>query len=221
MKKLLVLGLTIAVIFAVFAAFSLTLAQEGATAIKTVDIKAAPAKGCCPGGGTKTCAPGAKTAGACTPEQMAACSAKLGLTAEECANFCKSDKYQVVRMTVTGMTDAAAEEAVRLTLKATPGVEKIGLVSAADNLAVVVFNSPEPSVCKGAIQALELKGYKVDVAPLEVTTQPDVKTVTAPQKGCAATCGAAAAAACGAKKQTCASGKTTETKTLETKTTDK
>jgi hypothetical protein len=219
MKKLLVLGLTIAVIFAVFAAFSLALAQEGTSVTKTAEVKTAPAKGC--SGGMKSCAPGAKTAGACTPEQMAACSAKLGLTAEECANFCKSDKYQVVRMTVTGMTDAAAEEAVRLTLKATPGVEKIGLVSAADNLAVVVFNSPEPSVCKGAIQALELKGYKVDVAPLEVTTQPDVKTVTAPQKGCAATCGAAAAAACGAKKQTCASGKTTETKTLETKTTDK
>ncbi len=208
MKKLFVLGLTLTVIFT---AFSLALAGESATVTKTADVKTTPAKGCA--GGMKSCAPGA-----CTPEQMAACSAKLGLSADECKTYCQADKYQVVRMSVTGMTNAATEEAVRTTLTGTPGVEKVGLVSATDGLAVVVFNNVDPSASVAAMKALELKGFKAEVAPLEVmSTQADVKTA-APKKGCAATCGAAAAASCGAKKESCAPAKTTE---AETKKTDK
>jgi hypothetical protein len=205
MKKLLVLGLTVTVIFASFAAFSLALADEGTIVTKTADVKTTPAKGCA--GGMKSCSPGA-----CTPEQMAACSAKLGLSADECTKYCQSDKYQVVRMTIAGMADAAAEEAVRSTLATTPGVEKVGRVSSADGTAIVVFNDPSPASGKGAIRALDMKGFKADVAPMEMTTQSDVKTVSAPKKGCAATCGAAAAASCAAKKEPCAGSKTTETK---------
>ncbi len=216
MKKLLISGFAVLAVLALVAAPFVT-AGEGCGGTKTTDAKLTSGK---------TCAAGQQHAvGQCTPEEKAACAAKLGLTAEDCEKFCKEAGYEIVQVSINGMTCVGCENSIKSTLTALPGVVKVGKVSHQEGLAVVVVDTKQTDCTSSVVKAVTNKGYKAEIIPAVATSGDAIQAKPASdmKTGCAATCGAAAAAAC--KSKTACSSATTKTtdeakKAEETKKTD-
>jgi len=131
--------------------------------------------------------------GQCTPEEAAACAAKLGISPEECQKLCASGEYTPVNMSIKGMTCTGCENTITTCLQALPGVVKVGVVSYKDGSAFVVVD-PKKVNNEELVKAISDKGYQAEVIPAVSVTQSNVQI-----SGAQHPCGAAAASACAKK----------------------
>lgn len=131
--------------------------------------------------------------GKCSPEDAAACAAKMGMSPEECQKLCTTGEYSHVNMSIKGMTGTGCESTITTRLQALPGVVKVGVVSYKDGTAFVLVDSKKVKN-EDIVTAISGKGYRAEVIPAVSMTPAEGKTVGAKHP-----CGAAAAAACAKK----------------------
>ena len=131
--------------------------------------------------------------GQCTPEEAAACAAKLGISPEECQKLCASGEYSHVNMSIKGMTCTGCENTITTCLQALPGVVKVGVVSYKDGTAFVMVD-PKKVKNEDMVAALSGKGYQAEIIPAVSVTPANVQITGAQHP-----CGAAAASACAKK----------------------
>ncbi len=190
MKKIMTLTVAAFLLFAFIVAPTATYAQCAAGShVKKADAAAVNA--------TKTC----------SAEDKAACSAKLGLSAEDCEKYCRSDKYQMINMSIQGMTCTGCENSVSAKLAKVPGVVKVGKVSHKEGTAVVVIES-DLAKSDALVTAVTSEGYKAEIIPAVATMQTVSDKV--PAAGCSATKSASCSKTCGAKAACGVSAKKTK-----------
>ncbi len=179
MKKLMILSVATFLLFAFIVAPTATYAQCAAGShVKKADATAVNAKT------------------TCSADEKAACAAKLGLSPEDCEKFCKSDKFQMINMSIEGMTCTGCEKSVSAKLAKVPGVVKVGKVCHKEGSAVVVIES-ELAKSDALLTAVTSEGYKAEIIP--AVAKADAASDKSPAVGCSATKKASCAKTCGAK----------------------
>ena len=154
--------------------------------------------------------------GQCTAEMASACSAKLGMTTEECQKLCAGGEYTMVNMSIKGMTCTGCESTISATLAQLPGVVKVGKVNWQEGTAFVLVDNKKVQ-SEAIVRAVSDKGYQaeiipaVSVTPIGSTTGMDASHSSGATSaaGCAKTC----ATPCGT-----GTAKTEKTEKTETKT---
>jgi copper chaperone CopZ len=133
--------------------------------------------------------------------------AKLcGMTPEECAKVCGGhENCGFTKMNIKGMTCTGCEKSVEAALTEVPGVIKVVKVDHKEGYALVC--TQKEKVEKTSLTtAVTNKGYEASIVPA-VATSGEVSEKTSAKKGCAATCGKKAAAACAKTKSACTHAK--------------
>lgn len=138
----------------------------------------------------------------CSTTDAAACSAKLGLSPEECKTLCASGEYTLVSMSIKGMTCGGCEGKVTTSLEKIPGVIKVGTVSHTDESAFVLVD-PKKINNDLLVSAVTDHGYEVKVIPAVARTIAASATTTISadgKKSCGMADKKACAKACASKK---------------------
>jgi copper chaperone CopZ len=154
--------------------------------------------------------------GQCSAETAGACSAKLGMTPEECQKLCAGGEYTMVNMSIKGMTCTGCESTISACLSQLPGVVKVGKVNWQEGTAFVLVDSKKVQN-EAIVKAVTDKGYKAEIVPAVSVTPIGATT----GMDASHPCGAAAASGCAKKCSTpCgkSSAQTEKTEKTETKT---
>lgn len=137
--------------------------------------------------------------------------AKLcGMTPEECAKLCGGhENCGFTKMNIKGMTCTGCEKSIEAALTEVPGVIKVVKVDHKEGYALVC--TQKDKVEKSTLTtAVTNKGYEASIVPAVATLSDEASEKTSAKKGCAATCGSKAAAACAKTKSACPGASKTE-----------
>jgi copper chaperone CopZ len=148
--------------------------------------------------------------GQCTAEMANACSAKLGMTPEECQKLCAGGEYTMVNMSIKGMTCTGCESTISACLSQLPGVVKVGKISWQEGSAFVLVDNKKVQN-EVIVKAVSDKGYQAEIIPA-VSVTPIGTQLTGNAQ---VPCGAAAAAGCAKKCSKPCGSSTSTTKTTE------
>jgi copper chaperone len=187
-RKIIIIAIATMAILALVAAFAFAGSNCGASAKQASDSKATCSL-------SKTDAK-LTSAATCTAAEKEACAAKLGISAEECADLCKSGSLTMVNMSVKGMTCGGCESDVKTALQAVPGVVNVSKVCYKSGSASVYLDTRKGK-SDAVVSAVTNKGYQVEIIPAVATTTTDIKEAS-PHTCSIETCSVKDKAACGA-----------------------
>lgn len=135
----------------------------------------------------------------CSQAHLAACAAKMGMSAEEIAKYCGPNaKGKLTMVSVQGMTCGGCERSVKAALAGSKGVIEVVSISQKEGTALVFVDSK--NFCKASLtKAVADKGFEASIIPAVARTTASSTKLTSRLTGKGATCGLSNKAACSAK----------------------